>query len=67
MNKEVVKELIQGDLTEENLVTELNKLLFDKDKQVQLQKDYNDLKQLLSAGGNASANAANIICQFVKN
>lgn len=58
MDKEVVKELIQDDLTVENLVTELNKLLYDDAKKLQLQKDYRDLRELLSAGGHASSNAA---------
>jgi len=61
MDKEVVKELIQDELTVDNLVTELNKLLYDETKKAQLQKDYKDLKELLSAGGHASANAARSI------
>lgn len=61
MDKEVVKELIQDDLTVENLVTELNKLLYDDAKKLQLQKDYRDLRELLSAGGHASSNAAKVI------
>lgn len=61
MDKEVVKELIQDDLTVENLVTELNKLLYDDAKKLQLQKDYRDLRELLSAGGHASYNAAKAI------
>lgn len=58
MDKEVVKELIQDNLTVENLVTELNKLLYDDDKKGQLQKDYRELRELLNAGGHASYNAA---------
>lgn len=65
MDKEVVKELIQDDLTEENLVKELNKLLFDQYKREQLAADYKALKELLSAGGNASANAAKAIIDFM--
>ncbi len=61
MDKEVVKELIQDDLTVDNLVRELNKLLYDESKKAQLQKDYKDLRTLLSAGGHASANAAKSI------
>ena len=61
MDKEVVKELIQDELTVENLVKELNLLLFDKAKKEGLQKDYKDLRTLLSAGGHASANAAKSI------
>jgi lipid-A-disaccharide synthase len=61
MDQEVVKELIQDDLTVKNLVEELNKLLFDETRRLQLRKDYDDLKSLLSAGGHASANAARSI------
>ncbi len=61
MDKEVVKELIQDDLSVKNLVEELNKLLFDEDRRFQLNSDYQDLKALLRAGGHASANAARSI------
>lgn len=66
MDKEVVKELIQEALTTENLVTELSLLLNDTEKQKALQADYQALKELLSAGGHASAQAAKIICDFVR-
>ncbi len=65
MNKEVVKELIQDELTVANLKHELNLLLTDKAKQQQLKEDYNELKALLSKGGHASANAAASIYTFV--
>lgn len=65
MNKPVVKELIQNELTVENVKAELSELLINQSKHLQLEKDYNDLKKLLSAGGNASANAAKIIFDFV--
>ena len=65
MDKEVVKELIQDDLTVQNLVTELDKLLHDEAKKRQLQKDYNDLRELLSAGGHASANAARSVYAMI--
>ncbi|MES2004749.1 MAG: lipid-A-disaccharide synthase [Bacteroidota bacterium] len=58
MDKEVVKELIQGELTTKNLVAELTLLLTDKARQQAIQKDYASLKTLLAAGGNASAKAA---------
>ncbi|MBS1628080.1 MAG: lipid-A-disaccharide synthase [Bacteroidetes bacterium] len=66
MNKLVVKELIQNDLTVDNITKELNVLLNDVAKQQQLQNDYADLKKLLSSGGNASKNAATIIYDFAK-
>jgi lipid-A-disaccharide synthase len=65
MDKEVVKELIQDDLTVKNLVEELNKLLFEEPRRLQLKKDYDSLKSLLSAGGHASANAARSIYQML--
>lgn len=58
MDKEVVKELIQDQLTVENLTHELGLLLYDEKKQLQLKEDYAALKELLSKGGHASANAA---------
>jgi len=65
MDKEVVKELIQDELTVENLKRELNLLLTDEAKQQQLKEDYAALKKLLSQGGNASANTAESIYQFM--
>jgi lipid-A-disaccharide synthase len=67
MDKEVVKELIQDDLNVDNLIAELKLLLNDSSKQKQLQEDYTALKQLLSQGGNASANAAKSIFTFLTN
>ena len=67
MDKEIVKELIQDELTVNNIKTELNKILFDTGKQQQLQQDYNLLKTLLSKGGNASANAAKSIYTYLLN
>jgi lipid-A-disaccharide synthase len=67
MNKEVVKELIQGEMNTKNLVAELNPLLTDNEKKFTLQQDYAELKKLLSAGGHASSNAAKIIYTFIKN
>ena len=66
MDKEVVKELIQHQLTEENITTELRQLLFDENKKQALQNDYDALHQLLSKGGHASQNAANAIVAFLK-
>jgi lipid-A-disaccharide synthase len=65
MKKEVVKELIQEQLTEKNLSSELKKILYNEDKQSQLREDYIALKNLLSQGGNASANAAKSIYHFL--
>ncbi len=65
MDKEVVKELIQNDLTVSNIKKELDIILYDVNKQQQLTKDYADLKALLSKGGNASANTAKSIFSFL--
>lgn len=66
MDKEVVKELIQNDLTPEKITVELKKILFDAGKREKLKQDYQQLKELLSEGGNASFNAAKSIYDFVK-
>jgi lipid-A-disaccharide synthase len=66
MDKEVVKELIQQQLNQANLVQALTNLLQNNTQQQQLQKDYAALQQLLSIGGNASANAALQIHQFLQ-
>ena len=66
MDKEVVKELIQNDLTVEKISTELKKLLEDPIRQEALRKDYAALKYLLSQGGHASANAAKSIYKFLQ-
>ena len=65
MDKEVVKELIQDQLTVENLKHELELLLHDEAKQKQLKEDYTSLKNLLSKGGHASANAAESIYSYL--
>ena len=65
MDKLVVHELIQNDLTPENLKLELNELLSNEKRVEVLKKDYSDLKQLLSQGGNASAKAAHSIVNFL--
>lgn len=67
MDKEIVKELIQDELTVDNIKTELNKILFHTGKQQQMQHDYTSLKTLLSKGGNASANAAKSIYTYLLN
>lgn len=66
MDKLVVTELIQNNLTVGNLIKELTLLLNDRQKITTIQKDYTDLKHLLSQGGDASAKAAESIYLFVK-
>ena len=64
MDKEVVKELIQNDLTPENIGVELKKILFDAATRERLNEDNQELKCKLSKGGNASYNAAQSIYNF---
>lgn len=60
MDKEVVKELIQGDLNENNLAKELDLLLHNGKRQRQLLEDYVELKDRLGNAG-ASEKAADVI------
>ena len=60
MDKPVVKELIQNDLTPENVEAELKQLLTNHKVQRQLLEDYEDLRYKLGNAG-ASNNAATII------
>lgn len=66
MDKPVVKELIQDELTEKNLQKELEALLSDRERIEQLKKDYAELKAKLSGTGNASEIAAKIIRAFIQ-
>ncbi len=61
MDKLVVKELIQDEMTVPNLITELNDLLLNEQRKQQIQQDYAVLKSILSQGGNASEKAAKSI------
>lgn len=65
MDKEVVKELVQHDLTVENLKKELQELLTNPVRQQQVKHDYARLKELLAKGGHASDNAAAIVEEFL--
>ena len=64
MDRLVVKELIQDDLNEKNLIHELNLLLTDKATQQRLKTDYAELKNKLGVSG-ASSRAAKIITDFL--
>ena len=65
MDKEVVKELIQHQLTTQNLHKELTLLLEDGIKLQQLKSDYASLWQLLKQGGDASEKTAHSIYTFM--
>lgn len=66
MDKPVVAELIQHDLTVENMVKELRAVMEDGERRRQMLHDYEALRQLLQQGGNASAKAARSIVHFLK-
>ncbi|MDB5230312.1 MAG: lipid-A-disaccharide synthase [Chitinophagaceae bacterium] len=66
MDKEVVKELIQNDLTVSNVVKELELLLNDHSKKEQLKKDYKELKEMLRSDVEASAKAANEVYELTR-
>jgi lipid-A-disaccharide synthase len=67
MDREVVKELIQDDLTVENLSRELGSVLSDQAKKMRMKADYQALWETLRAGGNASARAAAVIARMAGN
>ena len=66
MDKLVVKELIQDELTTENLKDELEQLLFDEERKQQLQLDYKELWNKLYTDGSPSEKAATIIYNMIK-
>lgn len=65
MDKEVVKELIQEELTTKNLIIELNKIL-NTDGRAKLLKEYAQLKQNLGGEGASKKTAALIINSLMK-
>ncbi len=65
MDRPIVKELIQHDLTTENIVTELQKITDDPEHILRMKQDYSELRQLLEKKGNASAKAASSIVEFM--
>lgn len=66
MDKPVVKELIQHDMTAGNITRELNDILYNPERIQQLKSDYRQLHEILSAGGHASDNAAKAISSFLQ-
>lgn len=66
MDKPVVTELIQQELTVDNLRRELQLILTDQDRQKRMGQDYRQLRVLLSEGGHASMNAARAIRDFMQ-
>ena len=65
MDREVVKELIQNDMTEENVASELDGILHNSKRQRQLLEEYEELKGRLGNAG-ASEKAAEVILSAMK-
>lgn len=66
MDKPIVTELIQHEMTVENARRELDAILHDPERSAAMRKDYEDLKALLQQGGHASAKAAASILQLLQ-
>ncbi len=64
MDRLVVKELIQNDLSLESLNLELQKLLPDSDEREQMLKDFKELKEKLGGSGASEKAAEIILSQF---
>ncbi len=64
MGREVVKELIQNELTTENLVNELKKITKDKNGRKRIEEDYSRLKKKLGGPG-ASRKTAELIVRQI--
>ena len=65
MDRLVVKELIQNDMTVENITSEVKSLLTNQKRQKKLLEDYEELKYVLGNAG-ASDRAAETIISYVK-
>jgi lipid-A-disaccharide synthase len=66
MDKPVVKELIQQELSVSNIRRELDLILHDSQKLNDIKDNYRTLKELLQKEGNASARAAQEIVGFLQ-
>jgi lipid-A-disaccharide synthase len=66
MDKPVVTELIQNDLTVSNVVRELNSILHNPIRISQIKKDYEELHSILKQQESASARAAQEIVGFLQ-
>ena len=66
LDKPIVTELIQNELTVENIQKELKRILYDQVALHEMKQDYRSLWNLLSEGGHASAKAARSIIDFLR-
>ncbi len=64
-NKEVIKEYIQYDMTDDKLQSELDKLLFDTDYRQKMSEGYHKIREVLGDRG-ASARTAKIIYESLQ-
>lgn len=61
LDRPLVKELIQNELNEENIVKELSTILIDGSKRATIMEGYKDLQNILKSTENASSLAAAIV------
>jgi lipid-A-disaccharide synthase len=66
MNREVVKELIQDEMTSDRIVEALHEILHEPEKRASMLASYAELQEILHAGGKASEKAATLISQLLK-
>lgn len=66
IGKKIVTELIQNHLTDNHLTRELDCILHNQKKILQIKKDYAELKNMLQQESNASARAAQEILGFLQ-
>jgi lipid-A-disaccharide synthase len=65
MDEPVITELIQDDLTEQNLKSELQQLLYDENKIKKMKTDFENLRTKLGGGG-ASEVTANLVLKTLR-
>jgi lipid-A-disaccharide synthase len=61
MGSEVIKELVQYDLTGKNLVYELKSILHNGEKREKMLSDYNSLKEIIGPSGASSRVAEQMV------
>jgi lipid-A-disaccharide synthase len=67
MNSEVVRELVQYDLTEKKITEELKAILKGGNKREKMLTDYESLKQKLGPAGASGRIAAEMVKELRKN
>jgi len=64
MDREVVRELIQGDLNNARLHTELDEILVTGYRYQMIKKDYTELRGILGGGGASGRVAADMVASL---